>query len=474
DALNLWKFDADFGNPPASSFVLSNVLPIAPYDTQFPCSPGSRSCIPQPDTSNKLDALSYRQRPMFRLAYRNYGSHESLVTNQTVEAATGMAGVRWWEVRSPDSSPVVYQEGTYASGVADGIHRWMGSIAMDGAGNMALGYSASDATSTYPSVWYTGRLSGDPLGTMPQGEGSIIDGTGSQTGSQRWGDYTAMTVDPVDDCTFWYVNEWVPTTSSVGWQLRIGAFKFDECGSPDFTLSSSPASQDICVGTDADYTINVGQVSGYTDPVTLSASGNPAGTTTAFSTNPVVPPGSSTLTIGSTGGAAPGSYDIDVVGMAPTSTHTTTVGLNVFAAAPAAPALTSPANNAVNVPVAPTYTWSDTGASSYTIEVATDTAFTNIVDSATVSGTSYDGVALNTSTTYYWRVGAGNACGYTPSSTYFTFTTEAAPGDCGPGSTPNILFSDDFESGAPGWTTPGGIGANTWALGAGVSGTPHS
>ena len=216
--------------PANSSFTLAATVPVAAFDSQFPCSPGSRSCIPQPGTSNKLDILSYRQRPMWRLAYRNYGTHEALVTNQSVEAATNMAGVRWYEVRDPGGTPTIFQQGTYAPGVADGIHRWMGSIAQDKFGNMALGYSASDATTTYPSVWYTGRLAGDPLGTMPQGEGSIINGTGSQTGSQRWGDYTSMNVDPVDDCTFWYVNEYVPTTSSVGWRLRIGAFRFPECG----------------------------------------------------------------------------------------------------------------------------------------------------------------------------------------------------------------------------------------------------
>jgi hypothetical protein len=105
----------------------------------------------------------------------------------------------------------------------------MGSVAMDNAGNMALGYSASDGTSTYPSSWYTGRLASDPLGTMPQGEGSFIDGTGSQTASQRWGDYTAMTVDPTDDCAFWYINQYIPVTSPAGWRMRVGAFKFDEC-----------------------------------------------------------------------------------------------------------------------------------------------------------------------------------------------------------------------------------------------------
>ncbi len=228
DALTLWKFTADFATPANSSFVLANTIPIGAYDTQFdPCS--GRSCIPQPGTSNRLDILSYRQRPIHRLAYRNFGSHESLVTNQSVEAASGIACNRWWEIRDPNGSPFIYQEGTFAPGVTDGVHRWMASVAMDQVGNMAMGYSASDGTSTYPSLWYSGRLVDDPLGTMPQGENSIVDGTGSQTGSQRWGDYSSLNIDPVDDCTFWYVNEYLPTTSSVGWQLRIGAFGFDTC-----------------------------------------------------------------------------------------------------------------------------------------------------------------------------------------------------------------------------------------------------
>ena len=231
--LTLWKFTSNFANPPASSFVLANTLPTAPFDTVFePCG-GGRGCIPQPGTANRIDSLTSRQRPIFRLAYRNMGDHESLVTNQSVDAGAGpterVVGVHWWELRSPNSSPVIFQEGTYAPGLTDGIDRWMGSIAMDQSGDMALGYSASSAT-TFPSVWYTGRLAGDPLGQMPQGEAAIVNGTGSQTSQQRWGDYTDMTVDPVDDCTFWYVNEYVPTTSASGWRLRIGAFKFGTCG----------------------------------------------------------------------------------------------------------------------------------------------------------------------------------------------------------------------------------------------------
>ncbi len=440
DALTIWEFAVDFVTPANSSFTLANTVPVAPFDSMFPCSPGSRDCIPQPGTTNKIDVLSYRQRPMWRLAYRNFGSHESLVTNQAVEAAANIAGIRWYEIRDPNGTPTIYQQGTYAPGTTDGIHRWMGSIAMDQTGNMALGYSASDATTTYPSSWYTGRLVGDPLGTMPQGEGSIINGTGSQTGSQRWGDYTSMNVDPVDDCTFWYVNEYVPVTSSVGWVLRIGAFKFDSCGTSDFTLSVDPPSQDMCIPDDALYDITVGQVQSFSNDVTLSTSGTPAGTSSAFSTNPVTPPGMSTLTLG-TSAASAGSYSFDVVGVAPTSTHTATVGLNLFDAVPGATTLVAPADGAVNVGSTPTFEWTAaSGAASYALDVATDAAFTSLVYTATVPApatTHTPALALAPLTTYYWRVTPDNVCGPASPAPTFFFVTGAVV--C---SAPNLAIPD--------------------------------
>src|SRR5204862_6546390 len=117
DALTLWKFHADFVTPANSSFTLVNTLPISPYDTVLDLCGGGRACIPQPSTANKIDHLGYRQRPLFRLAYRNFGSHESLVTNQSVSAGTGpsgeVSGIRWWELRNPNVTPVILQEGTY-------------------------------------------------------------------------------------------------------------------------------------------------------------------------------------------------------------------------------------------------------------------------------------------------------------------------------------------------------------------------
>jgi hypothetical protein len=159
---------------------------------------------------------------MYRLQYRNFGPYEAMVVNHTVDTnGSDHAGVRWYELRNSGGGWGILQQGTYSP---DTDHRWMGSVALDGMDNLALGYSVSSA-STYPSIRYTGRLSTDTLGTLPQGEGTIIAGGGSQTSSyHRWGDYSSMSVDPVDDSTFWYTQEYYSSTSSSGWRTRVGAF----------------------------------------------------------------------------------------------------------------------------------------------------------------------------------------------------------------------------------------------------------
>jgi hypothetical protein len=237
DALNIWEFDVKWHSTPTASIVFKAQLPVASFDSVYPCvGPlGSRDCLPQPGITNPaqfLDILSYRQRPIWRLAYRNVGTYETMVTNQSVEAAPGLGGTRWYEIRRANGVYSVHQQGTYAPN--DGIHRWMGSIAMDRKGNAALGYSVVNATDVFPGIRYTGRLAGDPLGQMTLGEGVIIDGTGVQTTvNSRWGDYTAMTIDPVDDCTFWYVNEYYTAagqaSSPAGWQTRIASFRLPNC-----------------------------------------------------------------------------------------------------------------------------------------------------------------------------------------------------------------------------------------------------
>jgi len=235
DALNIFDLSVKWRSTVIASLDLNTQIPTAAFDSIFPCAPTSRDCLPQPgivDPNQYLDILSYRQRPTFRLAYRNFKDYEALVTNQSVEARPGVAGARWYEIRRTGTTYSLYQQGTYAP--ADGIHRWMGSIAQDKKGDMALGYSVVNGTTVYPGIRYTGRLAGDPLGQMTLGEGTIIDGSGVQTTTNsRWGDYTDMTVDPVDDCTFWYVNEYYTLagqqSSPAGWQTRIASFRLPGC-----------------------------------------------------------------------------------------------------------------------------------------------------------------------------------------------------------------------------------------------------
>jgi len=239
DAARMWKFHVDWTTPANSTFGLAGlpnaVLPVASFDF-VPCVlANSRNCIPQQSSTQKLDAIG--DRLMFRATYRNFGDHEAVLLNHTVLAdGTDRAGIRWYEIRNPSTTPTIYQQGTYAP--ADGQYRWMGSMAMDHVGNVALGYSVSSSTLN-PSIRYSGRLATDPLGTLPQAEANIITGSGAQTGTgARWGDYSAMSVDPVDDCTFWYTTEYIQTTGTAPWQTRVASFKFPNCAlGPQGTLT---------------------------------------------------------------------------------------------------------------------------------------------------------------------------------------------------------------------------------------------
>lgn len=209
--------------PGGMSVTVADELPVAPFSWMA-------VDIPQKNTSIRLDAIS--DRLMMHAYYRNMGSYETMTANHTVDAGGGRAGIRWYELRknSGETHWQVYQQGTYAP--PDGVHRWMGSLAMDRHGNLALGYSVS-GSDLYPGIRYAGRMASDPLGTLPQAEMVMIDGAGHQLRTQdgigRWGDYSAMSLDPVDDCTFWYTNEYMPVSGDQPWSTWIGAFKFPGC-----------------------------------------------------------------------------------------------------------------------------------------------------------------------------------------------------------------------------------------------------
>jgi N-acetylneuraminic acid mutarotase len=213
------RFHVDFANPANSTWTVAGTLTPAPFTVLF-------SLVPQLG-GDGLDSLA--DRGMFRSAYRNFGDHESLVGNMTVSSG-GVAGVRWFEINNATSgSPSFVQQSTYQP---DDTWRWMGSAAMDNDADLAVGFSASSAT-IHPQIRYAGRLASDPPNTLGQGEAHLFDGPGSQLDTvSRWGDYSDMTVDPVDDCTFWYTQEYYQTTSAFNWRTRIGNFRFPECTPP--------------------------------------------------------------------------------------------------------------------------------------------------------------------------------------------------------------------------------------------------
>jgi hypothetical protein len=220
-----YEFHVDWAVPANTTFTNPTNVANAPFTRLCP----TQSCVPQPGTAVGLDGLG--DRGMFRLAYRNFGTHQSLVGNFSVDAGGGQAGVRWYEIRNPGAGATLFQEGTYAP---DAVWRWMGSVAQDRNGNLAVGYSAS-STDLFPAIRYAGRLATDPLGQLAQGETILFTGLGSQTGGDRWGDYSDMTVDPTDDCTFWYTNEYNGSTGGTTWRTRIGSFKFPTCGAAQAT-----------------------------------------------------------------------------------------------------------------------------------------------------------------------------------------------------------------------------------------------
>ncbi len=238
-SLDIWKFHVDFVTPGNSTFVHSNIPAPA-----FAAACGGGTCIPQSGTTQQLDSLA--DRLMHRLAYRNFGDHEALVVNHSVTAGSTV-GIRWYEIRNPNVAPVVFQSGTYAP---DANFRWMGSIGMDHAGNIALGYSVSSST-IHPAIRYSGRVPTDPLGTL-QAENTILNGAGSQTaGLSRWGDYSAMTIDPTDDCTFFYTTQYLKANGVFNWSTQIASFKFPSCNNAPpvlTTITVAPASASVQTG----------------------------------------------------------------------------------------------------------------------------------------------------------------------------------------------------------------------------------
>jgi hypothetical protein len=231
DRLQVYEFHVDWASPSSSTFIATTSLEPQTFNSN--ACPG-QACIEQPGVAQRLDSLSYGYM-MQRLTLRNFGPRQSLLFNHTVAAdgdpSHDHAGIRWYELRMKTRGRTrgpweIYQQGTYAPDAND---RWLGSIAMDSKQNIAIGFNVS-GSSVFPSIHYAGRRPNDPPGTLPLGELSLIDGGGIQHDDIAFGDYSQMTIDPVDDCTFWYTGTYYPTTSNPNdWHTRIGSFRFGNC-----------------------------------------------------------------------------------------------------------------------------------------------------------------------------------------------------------------------------------------------------
>jgi hypothetical protein len=222
--LHEYQFHVDFTNPNNTTFTGPISITVPSYTE--PCANFNLGeCLTQPSPGELLEALT--DRLLYRLAYRNFGTYEALVVDHTVTPTGGRAqsAVRWYEIHSPDTTPTVYQSGTYQNTTRS---LWMGSVAMDQFGDMALGFSNVSPTQD-ASIAFAGRVPSDPLGKLEAAK-IIKVGTGVQENTDgRWGDYSSMSLDPTDDCTFWYTTEYIKSNGSFNWSTQIANLRFKSC-----------------------------------------------------------------------------------------------------------------------------------------------------------------------------------------------------------------------------------------------------
>ncbi|HLL54380.1 MAG TPA: hypothetical protein VK447_12575, partial [Myxococcaceae bacterium] len=320
--IGTYKLHVHWSDPAQSTLTGPQNLTVNAWTNVGCGGPSPTLCVPQPGSTQKLEVLGSRFQ--HRAGYRNLGGTESLVVNHTVSTG-GVATLRWYELRNLSTTPTLFQQGTYAPG--DGLWRWVGNPAMDQVGNMALGFSAGNGT-VAPSIRYAGRLSSDAAGTMPQAEAILQAGGGAQNGNQgRWGFYNSMTVDPADDCTFWYTNMYFQATG-INWNSRIGAFKYPSCPAAvtnDFSVGINPSfNQVLGIGATTTYTVTTQVLSGAAETLTLSATGVPAGVTASFSPATVTTGQSSTLTLTAAPNAPGSNTSFTVTGTAASASHPAT------------------------------------------------------------------------------------------------------------------------------------------------------
>ncbi len=313
--LAFWQLHVDWATPSNSTFTGPTSIPI----TTFSALCGGNTCVDEPTGGVQLDSLA--DRPMNRFAYRRFADHESMVFSHSVTAGSG-GGVRWYELRD-GTNPTVYQQGTFAP---DGAFRWLPSAAMDAAGDIAAVYTISSSTID-PGIRYTAHASTDPLGTMGQGEGTIVAGAGYQTQVSRWGDYASINIDPVDDCTFWATHQYYKTAGRSSWQTRVAAFSLPNCSAFALTANDETVAQ----GASATYPVDTSSLAGTPQSVQLTATNLPQGVTATFSPASVTAGQTAMVTLTADASAVVGPTHYSIAGMGSTSSAMVDVALTVTA-----------------------------------------------------------------------------------------------------------------------------------------------
>lgn len=220
--LRVWRFHVDWANPSRTSVTEAPPIRVAPY--AYLCNGQLTNCVPQPGTDRRLDAQG--DKIMSRLVYRRIGDQQSIVAVHSVNTSSGKGGVRWYELHvASDGGVSLYQHGTYRS---DSMYRWMASPAMDKFGNIGIGYSYGGLPA-FPGQRFAGRRPSDPAGRLELREAVLAEGEASQMNTLRWEDYTTTAMDPSDDCTIWYVGDYLKR-GAMAYSTRIGAFRMPGCG----------------------------------------------------------------------------------------------------------------------------------------------------------------------------------------------------------------------------------------------------
>lgn len=443
DFIEYYELSVDFDDPDMSQLAGPFSVAVSEFDSNL-CTASALNCVPQPvdsegQVSPPLDPN--RELVMWRPTYRNFADRQQIVGAMTVDVdGNDLHGVRWFVLERETSAVSggwsLQQEGTYS--LADTTHRWLPAISHDAEGNIALVSNVSSpdtSTPVFPGIRYAGRQANDLPGSLPLSEFELQPGLSSVTNTDgRWGDYAALVVDPADQCTFWYSGQYGAAKS---WSTRVASFAFEGCGEAGFDLTLIDSPMPVCSGGEpGEYLLQTTAIGDFVNPVLVRAEGLPVGSEVGTAPSFVLPGDSIAVSIGIPDGVADGTIAFNLLGSSPASADAVAAAnIQVVAGVPTAATLLVPDNDSFLSVQPVRFDWTDVPtATSYNLEVATDSAFSNVIFAAEF-GVSEAEVILELSVEldYFWRITSINACGNSVASDVFEFMSD-------------FLLLDGFES----------------------------